>query len=179
MAEVARNRIWLGRGAFVATAGLLFFVALLPLDTLPRNWAGPDLLLVMTLLWAARRPDHAPLLLIAAVFLLADFLQGKPPGLWTALVVILTEALRSRAAALRSTPFMVEWVTVGFGVAAITIAYRFAHIVTLIPQAPARLTIMQAGATILAYPIAVGLAYAVFGINRPVPGEIDAFGRPL
>jgi rod shape-determining protein MreD len=134
---------------------------------------------LLTLVWVGRRPDHVPLPVVAAVFLLTDLLYGRPPGLWTALVVILTEVLRARAQGLRGMPFLVEWLTVAVGIVAITLANRFGHAVAIIPQAPAGLTILQTVMTIVCYPAAAGLAYAAFGISRPAPGEMDALGRPL
>ena len=179
MVDLARNRIWLGRLGFLTLALVIVFALLLPLDTLPRAWVGPDLLLLVTLVWVGRRPDHVPLPVVAGLFLLTDLLFLRPPGLWTALVVILTEVLRARARGLRGMPFLAEWVTVGIGVVAITVAWRFGHAIALVPQAPPLLAIIQTAMTILCYPLAAGLAYLAFGINRPAPGEVDALGRPL
>jgi rod shape-determining protein MreD len=179
MADQIRNRIWLGRAAFAATAGLLVFGALLPLDTLPRAWVGPDILLAVTLVWIGRRPDHVPLGIVAALFFLADLLLQRPPGLMAALVVILTEVLRTRAEGLRGMPFLAEWATVAVGVVAVAIANRFAMAMAIVPQAPAGPVVLQTVMTILCYPVLVGLAYTLFGISRPAPGETDAMGRKL
>jgi len=195
MAEALTDRVWSGRALFVALALALVFVALLPLNTLPHSWVSmdvtdaggtiarhaiwPDLLLLVTLVWAIRRPDHVPVLLVGAVFLLTDMLFDRPPGLWTACVVILTETLRARAGALRNQPFLVEWMTVAFGIAAITIGARTVLSVALVPQAPVALTLVELVITVLVYPVVAAAAFLVFGIGRPAPGEVDATGRPL
>ena len=179
MAEGLANRVWMGRAVFAGLMLGLMFVLLLPLDTLPRGWAGPDVLLLVTLVWAVRRPDHVPVLLVGAVFLLADLLFDRPPGLWTALVVILTETMRARAEGLRRQPFPVEWMTATFGILAIMLGARAALSITLVPQAPLALTLMQIIATVLCYPVVAAAAYLLLGLNRPGPGETDARGRLL
>ncbi len=105
MAEAIQSRVWLGRLVFALMVVALVFALLLPLNTQPRGWAAPDLLLCVTLAWVARRPEFVPVLLVAAVFLSTDLLFHRPPGLWTALVLILTQSLRARATGLRNVQF--------------------------------------------------------------------------
>ena len=73
MSENLTTRLWLMRAAFVALALLVIFWQLLPMETVPRRFTGPDMLLVMCVLWVLRRPDYAPPVAIAGVMLLADF----------------------------------------------------------------------------------------------------------
>ena len=47
------------------------------------------------------------------MFLLDDLLSYRPPGLWTALVLIATEVLRARESGTRDLPFWGEWAMVG------------------------------------------------------------------
>ena len=74
MAETPAAQVMIGRMAFAALAAGLVFVQLLPLNLEPVRLPAPDLLLASTMLWVARRPDLAPFMLIAAVFLLTDLL---------------------------------------------------------------------------------------------------------
>lgn len=179
MADTPLARRWIGRLTYLLIALALIFLRLLPLDTLPRQWAPPDLLLGVTLAWVTRRPDLMPILLIAAVFLLTDLLFQRPPGLWTGLVLILTEMLRARSNSLRDVPFPLEWLTVGFGIVAITVANRAALAIVMTPQAPLALTAIQMAATIVTYPLVVGVSHYIFGVSRPAPGEVDALGHRL
>ncbi len=179
MAETPTARRWLGRATYLAIAIALIFAQLLPLETVPRDWAPPDLILGFTLVWVARRPDFLPIPLIAAVFLTCDLLFQRPPGLWTALALILTEIIRSRASGLRNVPFGLEWATVGVGIFAITLANRAALAIVMTPQAPLMLSLIQMIMTILVYPILVGLSYLVLGVHRPAPGAVDALGHRL
>jgi len=154
-------------------------VQLVPLDMRPAIWAAPDLLLVVTLVWVARRPDYLPVLVIALIFLTADLLFQRPPGLFAGLVVILTETLRKRSHGMRTMPLALEWGTIAFGVVAITLANRLVLAVTMTPQAPLGLTLIQMIATILAYPVVVLVAHLFFGVSRPAPGELDGRGQRI
>lgn len=179
MAEAPRLRIWLGRLTFVVLCLVTVFLYLLPLDTRPDTWPLPDVLLLLAVVWTARRPDYTPVLLIAGVFLLADLLFQRPPGLWTGLVVILTEMLRRRARQMRNAPLMLEWAVVAMGMVAVTLGYRLVIAIVMLPQAPLGLTLIQLIMTILAYPIIVGLAQILFGVVRPAPGQTDSLGHRL
>lgn len=178
MAEgTGRTGPWLGRLTWLLICFALIFIQLLPLNTLPPSWAGPDLMLVITLAWVARRPDYAPALMIVPVFLIADLLFGRPPGLHTAFVLILTEALRAQANSLRNVPFPLEWATVAFGIVALTLANRIVLAIFLTPQAPLRLTMIEMAMSCMVYPLVVATAFLVFGVSRPAPGEVDALGH--
>jgi rod shape-determining protein MreD len=179
MAETQPPRLWLRHATFILLALMIVFMQLLPLNTTPRVLPAPDLLLLFTCIWVARRPDHVSVVTVAALFLLADFLFHRPPGLMAALVVVATEGLRARATALRSASFGMEWLTVALAIVAITLAGRFALTIVMMPQAPLGLTLLQMVMTILAYPLAVVVAWGLFGISRPAPGEVNALGQRL
>src|SRR6056297_679498 len=165
MAERKRHNRWLMRLLYVALCLALIFLHLLPLETLPRGWAGPDLLLALTFAWLLRRPDYVPPLLIAAIFLLADLLFQRPPGLWAAMVLLGSEALRAREPGLRDLTFAVEWLSVVTTLVAM-----------MVDQAPLGLSLMQVIATLLVYPLVAIVSKMVFGVRKIAPGDIDALG---
>ncbi|MBS1304058.1 rod shape-determining protein MreD [Loktanella sp. SALINAS62] len=179
MAETPTSRIWGGRLKYLGLAAAIMFVQLLPLGAIPAQIAGPDFLLVVTLAYAARRPEYLQVGVVIAVFLLADLLFQRPPGLWAAFVCILSEMLRKRSKGLRNVPLLLEWATVSLGILAITLGYRLVLTVTLVPQAPLGLTLMQMLMTMAAYPIVVLIAQFFFGLSRPAPGQVDSFGHKL
>ncbi|EAR52013.1 membrane protein, putative [Oceanicola granulosus HTCC2516] len=172
-------RIWIGRASYLAIAVVLMFLHLLPLDTVPRRWAPPDWLLIVTFAWVARRPDYVPVLLIALVMLLSDLLFHRPPGLWTGIVLICAEGLRRRSADLRAVPFPLEWLTIALVICAAVLANRFLLAVSVTPQAPLSLAMVEMVVTILAYPIVTWLSYLAFGVTRPAPGAVDALGHRI
>lgn len=179
MAERPSTRRWLGRLSFTLIAVVLIFARLLPLDTMPRHWAPPDIVLAITVAWVVRRPDFLPAWLIVAIFLLCDILFQRPPGLWTLMVLILTEGLRSRSEGLRNVPFLLEWATVAVGLILIAVLNRTILAILLEPRAPLGLTLSQLALTILVYPVILLASQILFGMRRPAPGEVDGLGHPL
>jgi rod shape-determining protein MreD len=179
MAEAPSSQMWLGRFAFAGLALGIIFVQLLPIDGRPDRWPFPDLLLAVTLAWVARRPDYAPVLLIATLFLLVDFLFLQPPGLRAALVLIATELVRARTQGIRNIPFTLEWAVVSGVILALTLANRAILAIAMTPQAPLGLTLVQMIGTILVYPLVIIIARLVFGVTRPAPGAVDSFGHRL
>lgn len=179
MAETAPSRVWFGRLMFVMIALGLLFVQILPLSSRPLIWAGPDWGLAFTLAYVARRPDFAPTIAIAALFFLMDLLFMRPPGLWSGLVVILSEMIRKRAKGIRNMPFALEWGTVAVGIVAITLLNRAVLMVVMTVQAPLGLTLIQMAMTIIFYPVVVVVAHYVFGVSRPSPGQTDSRGQRI
>ncbi|MCG6904677.1 MAG: rod shape-determining protein MreD [Rhodobacter sp.] len=175
--NLTANR-WLYGSAYLALMVALMLFYLLPTQLGPRGLPGPDLLLCVTILWLLRRPHYVPTLLVAAVFLLADMLFLRPPGLWAALVVLAVEFLRARETSSREQPFLVEWAIVAGVMLAITLAYRLILALFLIDQGGLNLALMQLFVTILAYPVVVLVSRFLFGVARMTPGETDARGRP-
>lgn len=173
MADGARPHPYSMNVIYVLLCLTLIFLHLLPLDTLPRGWAGPDLMLAFTCAWVLRRPDYVPPALIALVFLLADLLFQRPPGLWAALVLVATETLRGRAPGLRDLTFPVEWLNVATTLVLMTLGYRIILGLLLVPQTPLGLTLMQMIATLAFYPVAVLLSQLAFGVRKLGPGDID------
>lgn len=179
MAERADSKTWINRGVFVILAFCLIVIDLVPLDMRPASWAAPDLLLTVTLVWVARTPHYVPVFVIAVLFLMADFLFMRPPGLWAALVVVLTEMIRRQNRDFRNMPVLVEWGTVALGVVAITVANRLILAIVMAPQAPLALTLIEMIATIMVYPLVVVVAHFVFGVSRIAPGEVGSKGQVL
>ncbi|RBI70299.1 rod shape-determining protein MreD [Roseovarius sp. TE539] len=177
MAERNLTRLWTMRAIFVGICLTLMFLRLLPLDTIPRGWAGPDLILAITFVWVLRRPEYAPPLLIAGVMLLADLMFQRPPGLWAALVVIGSEMLKSRAPGLRNLSFPAEWATVATLLVAIVITYRLVLSLLLVDQAPLTLNLMQLFLTLAVYPLVVMLSGAVFGVRKIKPSDADGLDQ--
>ena len=119
--------LWMSRLTFLVFALVILVVQLVPLDLRPATWAPPDLLLPFTLAWMARRPDYLPVWMVGGLFLVADMLLMRPPGLYAAMVVVLAENVRSKALERRFTTFGGEWGTVAVGIVIIALAllYKF------------------------------------------------------
>lgn len=196
MMDGVTREIWLHRLMFLGIALALMFWRLLPLPlaeaadcaadaSLCRLWVwldrmpGPDLLLCLIFAWTMRRPDYLPVLLIAAVVFLEDLLLMRPPGLWTALVVMASEFVRSRVALTRELNFTVEWLLVTGLMFAMIVIYRLIFAMVLLPQAGLGFALVQLLWSVLFYPAVVYLSRVVLNLHKPAMGEVDAYGRRL
>ncbi len=179
MGDIWRSSHWIYRALFLGLALALLFLRLLPLGHSAGAFPGPDLLLCLIMAWVVRRPDFLPLALIVLVVLLEDLILMRPPGLWTALVVLATEFLRSRGALMRELNFLVEWMLVGGLMVGMLLAYRLIFAVVLLPQPPFGFAVVQVLWSVVLYPVVVGLSHLVLDLRKPATGEVDSFGRRL
>ncbi len=170
-------RLWTMRGAYIGLGLALILVQLMPLEFTPRRLAPPDYLICITFAWAVRRPEYVPALAIALLMLLADFLFQRPPGLGAALVLGGAEMLKRQARGLRDQPFVMEWLSVAIVVAGVFLAYRMLAALFMVPQAPLALTLIQLAGTVLVYPLVVLLSWAMLGLRKSAPGEVDTLGH--
>ncbi len=174
MAERTQSRIWVMRAIYVAICMLVIFLHLLPLDTSPRSWAGPDLILALTCAWVVRRPELTPVSFIALIFLTTDLLYQMPPGLWAAIVVLGTETLRSRTPGLRDQTFPAEWLTVAVTLTVMTLGYQLSLALFLVDRPSLGLSLMQLVMTLVAYPLVAFGSQVIFGVRKQAPGDLDA-----
>lgn len=179
MVDPLRTALWLYRALFVVLALVLLFLKLLPLGSLAGTLPGPDLLLCLIFAWVLRRPDYLPVLLVAAVVLTEDFLLMRPPGLWTGLVIVGTEFIRSRVGLTRELSFPAEWALVAAVMLGLLLAYRLAFVVSFMPQPALGFALLQTVWSILCYPLVVAASRFAFDLRKPAMGEVDAYGRRL
>lgn len=179
MADGANRTVWLYRGIFVILALFVLFVRLLPLGTDAGRLPGPDLLLCVMLAWVMRRPDYLPVLMITALVFLEDIILMRPLGLWTALVVLATEFLRSRAALTRELSFAVEWMLIAGLMVGLLLGYRLFFALAFLPQSGFGFAMTQTLWSILCYPLVVMASRLILDLRKPAMGEVDAMGRRL
>ena len=77
----------------------------LPIHTSPYQFYAPDIPLVVTMVWVMRRPDVMDPILITIVFIFADMILQRPPGLWALIALCATMFLRLRAMYFKETIF--------------------------------------------------------------------------
>ena len=117
--------------------------------------------------------------LILMVILAEDLILMRPPGLWTAIVILATEFLRGRIALTRELSFVVEWLLVSGVMLGMMLVYRLILGLALVPQAPFGFAIVQVLWSIAVYPVVVALSRLALDLRKPATGEVDDFGRRL
>lgn len=176
MAEVSHSKVWVMRAAFLGLALIIVFFHLLPLETVPRRWAPPDLLIAFSFAWVLRRPDYVPVLSIAAVMLVADLMLQRPPGLLALLVLLGCEYLKNRSGSSGQTSFAGEWLTVSLVIVAITLINRMVLALLAVDRAALGLSLIQMLMTIFAYPLVVLITRGLLGVRKPAPNDARALG---
>ncbi len=199
--------LWVMRIGFILLAFIILFFHLLPLDTQPiglftpdllplgktapaearleellretepRRWVAPDLILCFSCAWSLRRPEYVPTFSLALVFLFADLLLQRPPGLWALLALIGCENLKSRARSLRDANFLAEWLTVGVIMIAMTLLNRIVLSLVLVETPNLALSLSELGMTLLFYPLTVLITHALMRVRKTAPGDLDALGK--
>lgn len=177
MNDLSQTRLWLMRAAFLLLTLVILFFHLLPLETTPRRWAGPDLLLCFACAWSLRRPEYVPAIALAVAFLMADLLLQRPPGLWALLALIGCENLKSRGRSLRDSNFAAEWITVGLIMVAVMLAYHLVLGIVLVDLPALTLSLSELGMTLLFYPLIVLITHGLMGVRKAAPGDLDALGQ--
>ncbi len=174
MSALSNRHVWTYRALFVALSLALITFKLLPLNLATVGIPGPDLLLLLAFAWMVRQPDVVPLGALLVVFLLADFLFQRPPGLWTLLVILASESLRRRRLTMTEFPFLVEWGAVAVAVMGMVLLNRLILWVLLVDLDPLGLTLAQGIVTIVTYPVVVAVSKFVFGLRKLGPAELEA-----
>ncbi|MEM6759847.1 MAG: rod shape-determining protein MreD [Pseudomonadota bacterium] len=176
MSEPSASRLWVMRTAFTALVITLIFFHLLPLQTAAGGWIWPDLILAFALAWSVRRPDYVPAPLLAAVFLMADLLLQRPPGLWAALALVACTQMQLRARSLRDATLSSELIAAAAWIIVVGISYRVALAIFLIDMPALLPSAIQITATVLAYPVVVAITHALMGVRKLAPGDFDGTG---
>ncbi len=171
------QRIWLMRTAFAMLVLFILFVHLLPLQTKPPvHFAPPDMLMLFAFAWSVRRPELVPSLLLATLFLLADLLLQRPPGLWALLLLLASERLKTQSLSLRDAGFFTECLSVGAMILSVFVGYRVILALLIVDLPPLGIWIVHAVMTLLFYPFAVFVTHWVMGVRKSAPGDLGPGG---
>lgn len=171
MIDPATRHLWIYRSLFVVLGLLLIALKLMPLGLAGATVPAPDFLIALCFAWLLRQPAVVPIGAIVLVFLLADFLFQRPPGLWTLLVLLASESLRRRRARMTELPFFAEWAIFAGAVMALLVANRVALWILMVDQTSLGLTLAHGIVTVAIYPLVVAVSKFVFGLRKMRPTE--------
>ena len=132
---------------------LIIFFQILPLQTIPQTWSGPNVLLVFFAAIVSKRPEFTSSFLIASIFLIEDFFLMRPPGLMSALTVLGFYFLKRKFQNQEVNSFIFSWASVTTCLTIILLLYYFISVILFIPSAGFKLTLMELIVTLALYPI--------------------------
>lgn len=174
MSVFSARHIWTYRAIFVGLSLGIITLKLLPLNLAASGIPGPDLLVLLAFAWMVRQPALVPLGLLLVIFLLADFLFMRPPGLWTALLLLAAESLRRRRLTMTELPFLVEWGMVAVMVMGMVLLNRLILWMLLVDLDSLGLTLAHGIVTVATYPVVVVISKFVLRIRKLGPTELEA-----
>ena len=172
MDEQGLAALWARRALYLAAAGVLILAGLVPIGGAPRTVPPPEALLALTLAWIARRPREVPAASVALVFLLADMLFLRPPGLHALAVVAAAEWLRAHPA--RPGEPLTEWGRAGAAILVAGLAEQAVLALTLTDGPPLGPALARSALTAAIYPLAALLVWAALGVRRPPRRDPEA-----
>ena len=132
---------------------LIIFFQILPLQTTPQAWSGPNVLLVFFAAIVTKRPEFTSSVLVASIFLIEDFFLMRPPGLMSSLTVLGFYFLKRKFQHQEGTSLLSGWGSVTTCLTIILLLYYFISILLFIPSAGFRLTLMELIVTLALYPV--------------------------
>ena len=132
---------------------LIIFFQILPLQTTPQTWSGPNVLLVFFAAIVTKRPEFTSSFLVASIFLIEDFFLMRPPGLMSSLTVLGFYFLKRKFQYKESNSLIFGWGSVTTCLTIILLLYYFISVLLFIPSAGFRLTLMELLVTLALYPV--------------------------
>ncbi|MDE2791805.1 MAG: hypothetical protein OXI81_15480 [Paracoccaceae bacterium] len=165
--------IWTGRAVFVVVTAVLILLYLFSFGTPGRQPPLPDLLYCSIICVVVRRPGAAPFWLVVPVLLVADIFHMRPLGLWTLIIVGISEIARYNRAVFLNQVFVVEWLAAMAGFLLALGVQQIAMILLLVNTPPFETVFWTMITTALAYPLVVALWSGVLGFRKPHPAEVD------
>jgi len=132
---------------------LIIFFQILPLQTTPQTWSGPNVLLVFFAAIVTKRPEFTSSFLVASIFLIEDFFLMRPPGLMSSLTVLGFYFLKRKFHYQEGNSLIFGWGSVTACLTIILLLYYFISVLLFIPSAGLRLTLIELIVTLALYPV--------------------------
>ena len=132
---------------------LIIFFQILPLQTTPQAWSGPNVLLVFFAAIVTKRSEFTSSFLVASIFLIEDFFLMRPPGLMSSLTVLGFYFLKRKFHYQEGNSLIFGWGSVTTCLTIILLLYYFISVLLFIPSAGFRLTLIELIVTLALYPV--------------------------
>ena len=179
MRGVSTFHFWMYRIGYVGVGSTCILLSIIPFDLSANTLPYPDIFYCFTMIFIVRRPEYVSVWAVFFVFFLRDILTQAPLGLFTFLVIMASEVVRANIQAFREYNFWLEWLWVAAIFIVIMVVQQTILALTLSDMPQLMENILPILLTVMAYPAIVGLVQYGFGLQRPQPGELDAWGNRL
>lgn len=163
--------IWRHQAIYAFACFCIIIVQLIPFDFFNGQGRLGDTMVALTLALVIRKPSYTPIWLIALAFFFADIMLGRALGLWTLLMLLAQNIIRSNLLVFREMTFLTEWANIA-GIIAVmvileqlTLSFVSAHRVLWGDL------IWHTAASIIAYGAIVLLLVYLFKMAKPASNE--------
>ncbi len=146
-------------------------MAIMPMGLTADSTPFPDLMFCLFAAWTIRRPETAPVLIVAALALLADAMMMRPLGLWALMLVLGVEAIRLAERAFRDIPFVLEWAYVSGLLIILILLQNVILLVSFANVYDFSTLAWHVLRTIMIYPIVAAVLHWIVRIRSPKPNE--------
>lgn len=163
--------VWRERILYVLAAMAVTYLAILPLGAKSNAAAVPDLFFCMTIAWVMRRPESAPVFLVAVTSFLIDIVLGRPMGLWSLILVLASEYFRGRETGKGMQMHLLEWLSVSLLFLTMLITYKIALTVGFSFAPDYADLALHFLVTVITYPVVVAVLYWGLKIRSPLPAD--------
>lgn len=165
--------IWLKRAVFVAFAVLTIMLYLMPFGLFRQALSLPDLVYCSVICAVIREPRAAPFWIIVPVVLIGDVFHMRPLGLWTLIVVCVSEAFRFAHVFFQNHGFVIEWIAAVIGYVVALGMQQIAMVLLFVPVPSLGQLFAMLLLTGAAYPLISLILAGVLGHRKLHPSKVD------
>ncbi len=168
---MSSSRRWYEVFLFTVLGLVSIGLPIMPMGLTADSIPFPDLMFCLFAAWIVRRPETAPMVLVAGLGILADAMMMRPIGLWALMLLVGTEGLRISERAFRDIPFALEWAYVSGLLIILTILQNVILLVSFADVYDFSTMMWHVLRTIAIYPLVVAVLHWIFRIRAPKPSE--------
>ena len=133
----------------------LILLPLAPISLEPKTFGNPDLITCLICGWIVRRPTTTPTSLVIIISLIADIFWMKPLGLWTILLLLSSEIIKSRRIYTKNISFLYEILAFCLLYSLMNFGLEIILVITFTETFATQLRFTEFLFTILAYPLII------------------------
>ena len=164
---VRRGLRLIARHTMLIVLAILFTaVDLQPATLHAVNFSFPNLVYCLFCAWILHTSKGASFFVILITFAVLETVYGLPPGLWTALMLVATEIVRTSGPRLTTIHFAAEWALVSGLFAAALVLFQLVLLLTFSQAMTPFSIISYLVSTTLSYPVIAALTAIVYRVGR-------------
>ncbi len=164
-------RVWRHQFVYGFICGVLILSQLIAFDFFKGQGHSGDVMLALTFALVIRKPSYTPIWLVACAFFFADIMLSRPLGLWTLLVVLAVNLVRSNLGVFRDMNVAAEWANIAGIICVMVILEQAVLSVVGDHRILLGALVWHVGASIFAYGVVVFLLTYIFNIGKPASND--------